>query len=120
MHTPILPSRLSNPHPAVAVPAPQRAGAPFASPFTPDRRLLGVSHCAGVGSICQLLDYGLHTDAYWIVLKRYRCSLAEWRARQRATCAVPAAALLYLSILDQVGPLRQSAAAWGCSWVPHH
>ncbi len=25
----------------------------------------------------------MHDDAYWIVMRRYRCSLAEWRARQR-------------------------------------
>lgn len=38
---------------------------------------------AGCEGICQLLDYGMHDDAYWIVMRRYRCSLAEWRARQR-------------------------------------
>ncbi|KAG2493918.1 hypothetical protein HYH03_007854 [Edaphochlamys debaryana] len=37
----------------------------------------------GCEGICQLLDYGMHDDAYWIVMRRYRCSLAEWRGRQK-------------------------------------
>ncbi|KXZ55089.1 hypothetical protein GPECTOR_3g244 [Gonium pectorale] len=63
--------------------------------------------------ICQLLDYGMHDDAYWIVMRRYRCSLADWRARQRplgdaaappkpAPPSVRAAACVYLSALAQI------------------
>ncbi|GLI60470.1 hypothetical protein VaNZ11_002628 [Volvox africanus] len=62
--------------------------------------------------ICQLLDYGMRDDAYWIVMRRYRCSLAEWRGRQKplsdlraatgGAAAVAAAARLYLSALTQV------------------
>ncbi|EFJ50375.1 hypothetical protein VOLCADRAFT_116901, partial [Volvox carteri f. nagariensis] len=58
--------------------------------------------------ICQLLDYGMHNDAYWLVMRRYRCSLAEWRGRQKpldepaAAAAAAAAARVYLSALSQV------------------
>ncbi|GIL55554.1 hypothetical protein Vafri_11104 [Volvox africanus] len=62
--------------------------------------------------ICQLLDYGMRDDAYWIVMRRYRCSLAEWRGRQKplsdlrsamgGAAAVAAAARMYLSALIQV------------------
>ncbi|GFR48222.1 hypothetical protein Agub_g10082 [Astrephomene gubernaculifera] len=68
---------------------------------------------SGHDCICQLLDYGMHDDAYWIVMRRYRCSLAEWRARQRplnpatagqaaAVAATAAAARVFLSALSQV------------------
>lgn len=47
----------------------------------------------GQRGMCQLLDYGLVQEAYWIVMKRYRCSLTEWRQRQPPLEAlVPAAA----------------------------
>ncbi|GIL85311.1 hypothetical protein Vretimale_10708 [Volvox reticuliferus] len=62
--------------------------------------------------ICQLLDYGMRDDAYWLVMRRYRCSLAEWRGRQKplddlmaatgGAAAVAAATHMYLSALIQV------------------
>ena len=59
----------------------------------------------GVPSICQLIDYGLSSggEAYWIVMKRYRCSLSEWRLKQpKESLATSMRAALYLSILDQI------------------
>ena len=66
----------------------------------------------GCTGICQLLDYGLVQEAYWVVMKRYRCSLAEWRAKQnppfgsaggsRGGVGGPAFIALLLSILLQV------------------
>ena len=56
----------------------------------------------GCPGICQVLDYGLTEEAYWIVMRKYRCSLAEWRTRQSLGPANAAAACLYLSILLQV------------------
>lgn len=52
--------------------------------------------------ICQMLDYGLTDDAFWIVMKKYRCSLAEWRQRQALGPTSAPAAALYLAILLQV------------------
>lgn len=63
----------------------------------------------GCEGVCQLLDYGLQGRAFWLVMRRYRCSLAEWRARQHAAPTQPAAALLYLRVLRQV---RQGGPGW--------
>jgi hypothetical protein len=57
---------------------------------------------AGQPGICQMLDYGMYNDAYWIVMRRYRCSLAEWRSRQKSNPPTPTAARMYLSIFLQV------------------
>ncbi|KAJ9527768.1 hypothetical protein QJQ45_000330 [Haematococcus lacustris] len=55
------------------------------------------------GGVCQLLDYGLSNDAYWIVLHRYRCNLSEWRAKQpHGPPSSPAATALYLAVLLKV------------------
>eukprot|EP00798_Chlamydomonas_sp_ICE-L_P008348 gene8348-30948_t len=56
----------------------------------------------GHPGICQLIDYGITGESYWIVMRRYRCSLAEWRLRQTQGPSNPASAVLYLSILQQV------------------
>ncbi|KAG1675247.1 hypothetical protein FOA52_016278 [Chlamydomonas sp. UWO 241] len=56
----------------------------------------------GCPGICQMIDYGLTPEAYWIVMKRYRCSLAEWRTRQVAGPIDARAAALYLAVLLQV------------------
>lgn len=56
---------------------------------------------SGSNGICQLLDYGLTESAYWLVLRRYRCTLAEWRARQPRVQG-PAAVALYLAVLVQI------------------
>ncbi len=56
----------------------------------------------GVRGICQLIDFGLSSDAYWLVMKRYRCSLAEWRQKQRRGPSDAAAAAVYVSVLAQV------------------
>ena len=58
----------------------------------------------GCPGICQLIDFGLAPEAYWIVMKRYRCSLADWRQRQ-PTASGPAGApatAMYVAILLQV------------------
>lgn len=57
----------------------------------------------GCPGICQMLDYGLTDDAFWIVMKKYRCSLADWRQRQALGPTSAPAAALYLAILLQVG-----------------
>eukprot|EP00955_Chlamydomonas_euryale_P038938 351253-Chlamydomonas_euryale.AAC.3 len=49
-----------------------------------------------------MVDYGLTQTAYWIVLSRYRCSLAEWRGRQMVGPSDARAAHMYLSILTHV------------------
>lgn len=56
----------------------------------------------------------MYNDAYWIVMRRYRCSLAEWRTRQRAGPDNAAAARLYLTILAQVRSCLQAClhAGW--------
>ena len=60
----------------------------------------------GCRGICQLVDYGLAPEAYWIVMKRYRCSLAEWRQRMHGVGGGPSnpgVAALYSAVLLQVG-----------------
>ena len=57
--------------------------------------------------ICQIIDYGLAQESYWVVMKRYRCSLAEWRAKQQQGSVLskgsnPSVTSLLLSILLQV------------------
>lgn len=67
----------------------------------------------GAPGVCQLLDYGMANDAYWIVMRRYRCSLAEWRGRQRPLASPPAppAVRLYLALLAQVVEVMATVAA---------
>ncbi|KAF5831386.1 hypothetical protein DUNSADRAFT_13176 [Dunaliella salina] len=66
----------------------------------------------GNPGVCQLLDVGLVPDAYWIVMPKYRCSLAQWRAspQQQPPCQ-PRAAALYLAVLIQVVETLQVLAA---------
>jgi hypothetical protein len=71
--------------------------------------------------VCQLLDVGLVPDAYWIVMPRYRCSLAQWRAALKAhPPSHPQAAALYLAVLLQVGSglfiASVSCGARVCVW----
>ncbi|KAG2424575.1 hypothetical protein HXX76_014455 [Chlamydomonas incerta] len=61
--------------------------------------------------ICQLLDYGMHDDAYWIVMRRYRCSLAEWRQRQRPLSDAAAIAATAASGATSAPAAGGSAAA---------
>ena len=56
----------------------------------------------GEEGICQLLDYGVVGDSYWLVMKRYRCALCEWRARQRPGCGDAHTLSVYLHVLLQV------------------
>jgi hypothetical protein len=57
----------------------------------------------GHPGVCQLLDYGLAPTGYWLVMRRYACSLAEWRMRQPpATAQSPAALAMYLGVLQEV------------------
>ena len=63
-------------------------------------------HCPclqkGCRGICQLLDYGLADGAYWLVMRRYRCTLSDWRSKQRYGAECPTAVHLYLGVLLQV------------------
>ncbi|GAX76274.1 hypothetical protein CEUSTIGMA_g3718.t1 [Chlamydomonas eustigma] len=56
----------------------------------------------GVRGICQLIDYGLAPEAYWVIMKKYRCSLSEWRQRQVSDLSSAARTRLYLAILVQI------------------
>ena len=58
----------------------------------------------GVSSICQLIDYGISFsgESYWIVMKKYRCSLSEWRLKQPKGGLGSTRGALYLSVLDQI------------------
>lgn len=53
--------------------------------------------------ICTLLDYGLDEESYWVVMKKYRTSLGDWRKKQKRTWDVNLALYLniYLEILQR-------------------
>lgn len=50
---------------------------------------------AGSGVSCELLDYGIADGAYWLVLRRYECTLMEWREQHHSP--LPAALHPHLS-----------------------
>lgn len=83
-------------------PADPPGSTPSSSRLNSSRSSGASSMRAGHAGICQVLDYGLTQDAYWIVMRRYRCSLAEWRARQQGGPGQPRAAAMYLATLLQV------------------
>jgi len=35
--------------------------------------------------ICRLIDYGVDDNCFWIVMKRYKTSLKDWREKQTKT-----------------------------------
>eukprot|EP00983_Pelagomonas_calceolata_P114674 1160117-Pelagomonas_calceolata.AAC.11 len=73
----------------------------------------GGGNAKGHPGVCQLLDVGLVPDAYWIVMPKYRCSLAQWRASPRQQPpGQPRAAALYLAVLIQV---RGASIRMGCA-----
>lgn len=53
----------------------------------------------GQRGICQIYDYGVANDSYWLVMKKYRCHLAEWRKRQPSSKEL---FCLYLAVLGQI------------------
>ena len=51
-------------------------------------------------NICQLYDYGIDSDSFYLVLKHYRCSLKQWRERQSQQPEKQLA--LYINIFKQI------------------
>ena len=51
-------------------------------------------------NICQLYDYGIDSDSFYLVMKHYRCSLKQWRERQSQQPDKQLA--LYISIFNQI------------------
>ncbi|KAJ9528448.1 hypothetical protein QJQ45_020267, partial [Haematococcus lacustris] len=82
---------------------PDCSAQPVGQPLDVPKAAGGLEGGGSHGGVCQLLDYGLSNDAYWIVLHRYRCNLSEWRARQpHGPPTSPAATALYLAVLLKV------------------
>ena len=59
-----------------------------------------LEHLQGQPRVARLYDYGVDEDHCYMVLKRYPCSLKEWRSRQPADCRQQIR--LYLHIFLQV------------------
>lgn len=51
-------------------------------------------------NICQLYDYGIDSDSFYLVMKHYRCSLKQWRERQSQQPERQLA--LYINIFKQI------------------
>ncbi|KAL6763965.1 hypothetical protein V8C86DRAFT_2484781 [Haematococcus lacustris] len=82
---------------------PDCSAQPVGQPAEVPKAAGGLEGGGSHGGVCQLLDYGLSNDAYWIVLHRYRCNLSEWRAKQpHGPPSSPAATALYLAVLLKV------------------
>lgn len=71
----------------------------------------------GLHGVAALLDYGVGRRALCLVLRRYRCSLKEWRRRQAPQGLAPAALPLYLRAFGQV--LRAAGALQERNIVHH-
>lgn len=59
-----------------------------------------LEHFADQPCICQIHDYGIDGDSFYLVLRHYRASLRQWRARQRAEAS--GRLRLYLNIYLEV------------------
>lgn len=77
----------------------------------------GVVALTGYLRLLQLWDYGVEGDSFVLVLRRYECSLAQWRA---ALPADPAPYLrLYLSVFGDVLRAVQVQLSLLCQTVKH-
>lgn len=56
----------------------------------------------GLPGIAELQDYGVGPQALCLVLRRYRCSLKDWRRQHAPAGLNPASLQLYLNVFVQV------------------
>ncbi len=56
----------------------------------------------GDSRVCQMLDYGVDGEHYWISMKFYKCSLKQWRMKQTAPLSqmLPIYLNIFLNIVN--------------------
>jgi serine/threonine protein kinase len=61
--------------------------------------------------ICQMYDFGVDNDNYWVVMKNYKCSLKQWRSVQTKSLHenLPLYLNVYANVLNTVSFLNENS-----------